>query len=113
MGSHVVASGEFLVRASATAAFLDAWGDGFIEDHDHTWACVSRYMGNASVREFLNGDVEVSVERWSDLDYLATALLERISPHVVRGAFVFEYEFVGDDNAPWTIEIIDGDMREE
>ena len=111
MGSHVIVRGELLVRARDQKAFLDAWGDGFSEDHRHSWRCVTRYFGRASARTSPSGDVAVSIDRWSDLDYLAAALVERVAPHVSDGRLEFAYEF--DESEAWTVDIADGELMEE
>ena len=111
MGSHVIVSGELLIRAREERAFVDAWGQGFSDDHQHSWRCVVRYFGSASACTSPAGDVAVSINRWSDLDYLAAALLERVAPHVTSGRLEFAYEF--DEGEAWSIEIADGVLVEE
>ena len=111
MGSHVIVSGELLVRAREARVFLDAWGDGFSDDHEHSWRCVVRHFGSASVCTSPAGDVAVSIGRWSDLDYLAAALVERVAPHVASGRLEFTYEF--DEGEAWSVEIADGELLEE
>ena len=111
MGSHVIVSGEVLVRAPEERAFLEAWGDGFSDDHQHSWQCVVRYFGDACARTSPAGDVTVSINRWSDLDYLAAELVERVAPHVASGRLAFAYEF--DESEAWTVDIADGVAIEE
>jgi len=111
MGSHVIVSGELLIRAREERAFLDAWGVGFSDDHQHSWRCVARHFGRALVRTSPAGDVAVSISRWSDLDYLAAALVERVAPHVASGRLAFAYEF--DESEAWTVDIADGESMEE
>ncbi|HEX7668599.1 MAG TPA: hypothetical protein VF395_03405 [Polyangiaceae bacterium] len=111
MGSHVIVSGELLIRSHEERAFLDAWGDGFSDDHQHSWLCIARHFGNASVRTTPAGDVTVSIDRWSELDYLAAALVERVAPHVASGRLAFAYEF--DESEAWTVDIGEGEVTEE
>jgi hypothetical protein len=111
MGGQVIVSGELLVRAREKRAFLEAWGDCFTDDHQHSWRCVLRYFVGASVRTSSTGDVAVSIDRWSDLDYLAAALVERVAPHVASGRLAFAYAF--DESEAWTVDFADGVAIEE
>jgi hypothetical protein len=57
------------------------------------------------------GNVTVSIDRWSDLDHLAAALVERVAPHVSDDRLEFAFEF--DEGAAWSVEIADSELVEE
>ncbi len=111
MGSHVIVTGHLFVAAAQRRVFLDAWGEGFVEDHAHTWGCVARYLGDATIARLRDGSVAIAVERWCDLDYLAAALLERLAPHIHHARLELDYEFAAEDEG-WTVEIDEGRLCE-
>jgi hypothetical protein len=108
MGTHVVVSGEVFVAADRATAFLDAWGEFFSDDHQHTWACVATHLDGARVARSRDGAVRISISAWEDLDYRAENLLRHLAPHVAWGRVELSLEMEEERDVPWVFEIEEG-----
>src|SRR5690242_11959485 len=80
MGFHVVSSGALLIRACAERDFLHAWGEGFVENHRHTWeVCRAPPRGRygESPLQWRHRRADRALDR-------ASPILEMIAPHVAH-----------------------------